>query len=121
RLSLLVRLCSAKVEGDLDGAGVALLGERPEGVAPLLEPERVRQHREQVDASVARQVEVVLGAVLAAGLDLLDPEGVRADPRDLLEVQRAPLPACRAVEAGFHQRAPRPEQTDTDLCGLGLA
>ena len=67
------------------------------------------------------QVEVVLDAVLAHALDLLDAERVGADPADLLEVERAPLPAAGRVDAALHERAPRLQHPDLDLERLGLA
>ena len=59
----------------------------------------------QVDPAVGDQVEVVRDRVLALPSNLLDTEGVGADPGDLLEVQRAPLPPARRVHAGLHERA----------------
>ena len=56
---------------------------------------------------LADEVEVVLDAVLAHAVDLLEPERVRADHRDLLEVQRRVLPPRRPVHAGLHERAAR--------------
>lgn len=40
--------------------------------------------------------------VLTKPLDLLDTEGVAADPVDLLEVQRAPLPSARRMHSHAH-------------------
>src|SRR5207249_2108494 len=109
------------VDGDLDGAGVPLGCDGVERVAPALERERVGQHAAEVDAAATDQIEVVLDAVLAEALDLLDAEGVGADPVDLLEVQRAPLPPAGSVHAALHERAPRLEQADADLERLWLA
>ena len=81
----------------------------------------MRQHAREVDATVGDQVEVVADAVLALALDLLDPERVRPDPGDLLEVERAPLPSARRVHAALHERAARLEHADAHLERLGLA
>ena len=54
-------------------------------------------------------------------VDLLDAERVRPDPADLLEVERAPLPAPGRVHAALHERAARLEHAHLDLEGLGLA
>ena len=43
----------ALVDSHLDGAAVALVGDRQEGVAPLLQPEGVGQHGTQVDSAAA--------------------------------------------------------------------
>src|SRR6185312_11870226 len=77
------------VEGDLDGAGAVLRGEHGERVTPrLVEREGVGEHPAEVDAAGFDQVEVVVDAVLAHAVDLLDAERVRAHPAQLLEVER---------------------------------
>ena len=48
-------------------------------------------------------------------------EGIRADPADLLEVQRAPLPPAGGVHTGLHQRPPRAQDPHPDFECLGLA
>ncbi len=95
------------IEEIAEWSGGVLRGENRERVAPLLERERVGEHRCDVDAAAAREVEVVLDAVLALAVDLFEPERVRAAPRQLLEVQRRPLPRDGAVDAGLHERAAR--------------
>src|SRR5690606_22980665 len=62
---------SSQVEGALDGAGLALVDEREERVAPPLEREAVREHPRQVDAAVPHEVEVVSHRVLPDAVDLL--------------------------------------------------
>src|SRR6185503_4376371 len=59
--------------------------------------------------------------MFALSVDLLDPECIGANPVDLLEVQRAPLPPPWCVHTGLHQRSPRLEHADTDLERLRLA
>ena len=86
---------TGRVEGDLDRAAAGLVGEGGEGVPPGGQAERVGQHPGEVDPAGGGEVEVVLDAVLADALDLLDAEGVGADQADLLEVERAPLPSAR--------------------------
>src|SRR5271156_6174408 len=94
----------ALVEGHLDRAAFALVGDRQEGVPPLVEPEGVSQHGTQINSAVDNQIEVVLDRVLALPVDLLDPECVAAHPADLLEVQRTPLPPAWRMHPGLHQR-----------------
>src|SRR5438309_878933 len=96
---------AAEVERDLDGTGAVLGGERGERVAPLVERERVGEHAGEVDAPACDEVEVVLDPVALDAVDHLEAERVRAHPRDLLEVERRPLPAGGAVYACLHQRA----------------
>ena len=48
------------------------VGEGGEGVAPLVEAERVGEHRREVDPAGADQVQVVRDAVLADAVDLLE-------------------------------------------------
>src|SRR5579884_4375216 len=76
---------SPEVEGALDRAGVVLTGDRRPGVAPVVEAERVRQHRAHVDAPRADEVEVVLDRVLTNAFHLFDTERVRPDDARLLE------------------------------------
>src|ERR1700722_17688603 len=49
----------AKVERDLDGAALLLVGQHGEGLAPLLEPEGVREHARHVGPAVGRQAQLV--------------------------------------------------------------
>ena len=86
-----------------------------------LRREGVGEHPGEVDAAVLHEVEVVLDAVLADALDLLDAEGVGADPADLLEVERAPLPPAGRVHAALHERAAGLEHPHLHLEGLRLA
>ena len=51
----------------------------------------------------------------ARALELLDAEGVRADDRDLLEVERRPLEAPRHLDAGDDDRAARRRDADAHL------
>ncbi len=67
------------------------------------------------------EVEVVLDAVAPDAVHLLDAEGVGADPADLLEVERAPLPAAGGMHAALDQRAPGPQHPHLDLERLRLA
>ncbi len=92
---------------------VALVDERAEGVAPLVEPEGVGQHPVRSMRPLADEVEVVLDGVLADALDLLDAERVRADQAQLLEVPRRPLarahddsPICTIVPRAASTRRP---------------
>src|ERR1700722_17917802 len=50
---------SALVEGHLDGAAFALIGDGQEGIAPLLEPEGVSQHGAQINSTADNEVKVV--------------------------------------------------------------
>src|SRR6476660_9315569 len=59
--------------------------------------------------------------MFALSVDLLEPECIGANPVDLLEVQRAPLPPPWCVHTGLHQRSPRLEHADADLERLRLA
>src|SRR5262245_3549449 len=102
----------SRVDGDLDRPRPPLVSDGVEGVLPRGEAERVGQHAGEVDASVDHQIDVVLDAMLAHALDLLDAKGVRADPADLLEVERAPLPPTGRGHTALHQRAPRLEHSD---------
>src|SRR5262245_47067066 len=72
------RAALPEIERDLDRAGAILFRERGQRLAPLVEPEGVREHAREVDAPGGDQVEVVLDAVLAHAVDRLDAEGVRA-------------------------------------------
>jgi hypothetical protein len=110
----------AEIERHLHRAGVALGGDRRERGAPVVEVVGVGEHGAEVDAAGAHEVEVVLHPVLADAFDLLDAEGVGAHPADLLEVERAPFPATRRVDAALDERPPRLEQADADLERLRL-
>src|SRR5438132_9072043 len=112
---------SPLVDRDLDGAGIALGGDGDECVAPALERKRVRQHPREVDPTVGDEVEVVADAVLPFAVDGLDPERVRPDPGDLLEVEGAPLPSSWRVHAALYERAARLENADAHLERLRLA
>ncbi len=48
----------------------------------------VGEHAGQVDPTVRHQLEEVRHCMLADAVHLLDAEGVRPHPRDLLEVER---------------------------------
>ncbi len=97
------------------------VAERGEGVAPLVEAERVGEHRREVHAVLAHHVEVVRDAVLTNTVDLLEAERVRAGEGDLLEVHRGVLPPGRSVHAELHERAARSQHACPDLEGLGRA
>src|SRR5262245_52516943 len=79
---------SSGLQRHLDGARLILGRQHLEGGAPVVERERVREHRSEIDAASADEIEVVRDAVLAHTVDGLDAERVRADPGDLLEIQR---------------------------------
>src|SRR6186713_1523062 len=79
RVSSAIGVFLPEVERDLDRAGTVLGGERGERVAPARELERVREHPGEVDAPVAHQLQVVLDAVAAVAVDLLEAERVRPD------------------------------------------
>src|SRR5262245_23871992 len=79
--SRVVRVCVVsgisllpEVERDLDRARSVLRGQGDERVTPVVEPEPMREHAGEVDATARCEVEVVRDAVLAAPVDLLEPE-----------------------------------------------
>src|SRR5713101_2713373 len=80
------------VDRHLDSTCGALVGNGEKGLPPLVKAEGVGEHRCEVDPARGGEIEVVRDPVLAAALDLLHTEGVGADPADLLEVERTPLP-----------------------------
>src|SRR5436190_14441245 len=77
---------SPEVERDLQCTALALSRERAERVAPLVEPERVRQHVPDVDPSGVGPVQVVRDRVSAYAVDRFHSEGVRSDEGQLLDV-----------------------------------
>src|SRR5258708_8559264 len=78
---------SAEVEGDLDRARAVLRGEGRERGPPLVEAECVSEQAGEVDSARRDEVEIVGDAVLADAVHVLDAERVRADERQLLEIQ----------------------------------
>src|SRR5262245_9530386 len=92
-------------EQDLHRPGRALVAAGEEGLAVLVERVAVGHDRRHVDAPLAHEVEVDIHRVPAFTLELLDPEGIRSDDRDLLEVQRRPLEPARHLDAGDDERA----------------
>src|SRR5262245_11340185 len=73
------------------------------------------EDRGHVDAAARDEIEVDLHRVATTPLDLLDPEGIRADDRDLLEVERRPLEASRCLHARHHDRTPWGDDAEPDF------
>src|SRR4051794_2332418 len=97
--------CSAEVERDLDGAGLALADDRGERIPPLVEAEAVGQHATEVDALLAQQREEVFERVALAPFERLVAERVGADQAQLLEVPRRPLEPAGRAHPELHEGA----------------
>src|SRR5207247_1793081 len=86
---------------------LTLLATGEERGAPLLQRKSVGEEGRHVDPSARYQREVDLHRMAAPPLELLHAEGVRADDRDLLEVEGCPLEAAWHLDPGDDDRAPR--------------
>jgi hypothetical protein len=80
----------------------------------------VRQHRRDVEAPVADQLQVQRNGVETAPLEVLHAEGVRAGDGDLLEVDRGRFPAFGRGHTGVDQPASFGQDAHAHLEGLGL-
>src|SRR5436190_1038358 len=100
---------------------LTLLATGEERGAPLLQRKSVGEEGRHVDPSARYQREVDLHRMAAPPLELLHAEGVRADDRDLLEVERCPLEAAWHLDPGDDDRAPRRGDAEPHLERLGEA
>src|SRR5580698_8618116 len=114
------RLTISGLEQHLDGTSAPGVLQCQDGLVPALEREAVRDDRRQVH-SARHEIEVVLHGMLGHAAHLLDPEAVRADDAQLLEVQRRPLEPLWWLDAGDDKRAAGRQQAQRRLHGLGRA
>src|SRR5262249_5943971 len=73
------------------------------------------QDGSRVDPTARDEIEVYLHRVAPPSLELLDAEGVGADDRDLLEVERRPLEAPWRLHPGDDDRAARRGDAEAGL------
>src|SRR5678815_800195 len=73
-------------EQHLHRAGAPLVSAREQRLLPARQRKAMGEDRRAVEAAALHEVEVDLHGVPAPSLELLDPEGIRADQLDLLEV-----------------------------------
>src|SRR5215472_16817261 len=90
---------AARIEQHLDGPSATRILDRQDRFMPALEREPVGDDRRQVQAA-GDEVEVVQHGVLSDTADFLNPEAVRPDDAEFLEVQGRPLEPLGRLDAG---------------------